>query len=154
MESAINFGPNIWFGGSLILFMVLLLLVQIRYLVRQVRSRDWPVIDATIQKGPTGMLNDDRRGNGMPAWFVGYSFKVNNSIYTGRFALYGNSGEVDRVRRDFPAGSIRVKYDPANPNISFLKESKDSRFGRLTPTQNPGQLKHFPSFDLQDLIRD
>jgi hypothetical protein len=52
----------------------------------------------------------------------------------------------------FSSASIRVRYDPANPGISFLKELNDPRFGSLAPTQNPQHLAQAPSFDLQDVL--
>jgi hypothetical protein len=150
--SAINLGPNAWISWIFVAFMVWLLLIQIRYIVRQVRSAGWPVIDATMQKGPTGFVPFGR-GEGIPAFFVGYTFLVGGEIYTGIFALYGNSDDVDRVRKNFPGGLIRVRYKPTDPRVSFLRELNDPRFVRLTATQNPQHLSKVPSFDLQDAIR-
>jgi len=96
-----------------------------------VQKRRLAVIDATIQKGPTGFVPIGR-GEGTPACFVGYAFRLNGSTYTGLFALYGNRDDVERVRKNFSSGSIRVRYNPANPSVSYLNELNDSRFGRLS----------------------
>jgi hypothetical protein len=42
-------------------------------MVRQYRSVGWPVVDATIQKGPAGFVPIGG-GEGTPACFVGYVF--------------------------------------------------------------------------------
>jgi hypothetical protein len=124
---------------------------QIRYFVRQSRAAGWPVIDATLQKGPTGLVSIGR--GGLPACFIGYTFRLDSSVYTGLFALYGSREDAERIHANFPAGSIRVRYNPSDPNISYLENLRDPRFGRLTPTQNPGHLKNIPTFDLQDVMR-
>ena len=126
-------------------------LTQIRYMVRQYSSVGWPVIDAKIQKGPTGFVPIGR-GRGTPACFIGYIFCVNGSTDTGLFALYGSSDDVERVHKNFSSGSIRIRYKPANPGISCLNELNNPRFERLVPTQNPQHLAQAPSFDLQDLM--
>jgi hypothetical protein len=150
MESAIIVGASSWILWLILPLLAWLLLTQTRYMFRQYKSVGWPVINATIQKGPTGFVPIGR-GKGTPACFVGYAFQVNGSNYTGLFALYGSSEDVDRVHKDYSSGSIRVRYDPANPGISYLDDLNNPRFGRLAPTQNPQHLAHVPSFDLQDV---
>jgi hypothetical protein len=151
MEPIIIVGASSWIWWLILPFLAWLLLTQILYMVRQYRSVGWPFIDATIQKGPTGFVPIGR-GEGTPACFVGYAFQLNGSTYTGLFALYGSRDDVERVRENFSGGLIRVRYNPANPSISYLNELNDPRFGRLTPTQNPQHLPEAPSFDLQDII--
>ena len=147
-------GASSWIWLLILPFLAWLLLAQIRYMVRQYKSVGWPVIDATIQNGPTGFVPiGSGRGQGTPAWSVGYAFRLNGSTYTGLFALYGSEDEVERVRMHFSGGSIRVRYDSANPSVSYLSELNDPRFGRLAPTQNPQHLAQAPSFDLQDIMR-
>lgn len=106
---------------------------------------------ATMQKGPIGFVPIGR-GNGTPACFVGYVFRVGGSTYTGLFALYGRSEDVDRFCGSFTGGSVLVRYNPASPEISYLNELNDPRFGPLTSTQNPQHLAQAPSFDLQDVM--
>jgi len=155
MEPVIITGASSWIWRIIVLpFLAWVLFTQIRFMVRQYRSVGWPVIDATIQKGPTGFVPiGSGRGQGTPAYFVGYAFRVNDSTYTGLFALYGSRDDVERVRKSFSDGSIRVRYNPANPSISYLNELNDPRFGRLARTQNPQHLAKAPSFDLQDIMR-
>jgi hypothetical protein len=152
MEPAIIVGASSWIWWLILPFLAWLLLTQIRYMVQQYRSVGWPTIDATIQKGPTGFVPIGR-GQGTPACFVGYAFRVNGSTYTGLFALYGSRDDVERANKNFSGGSIRVRYNPGNPSISYLNELNDLRFGRLAQTQNPQHLAQGPSFDLQDILR-
>jgi len=128
-----------------------LLFTQIRYMAQYYSSVGWPVADATIQNGPTGFVPISR-GEGTPACFIGYCFSVKGSTYTGLFALYGSRDDVERVHKNLTTGSIRVRYNPANPNGSFLVDLYDPRFERLVPTQNPAHLAKAPLFDLQDLV--
>ena len=128
------------------------LFTQFRYMARQFRSVGWPVVNATIQRGPIGFVPIGK-GEGTAACFIGYAFSVNGSTHAGMFALYGNRDNVETVHKSFPSGSIRVQYDPANPSVSCLADLRDPRFGSLVPTQNPAHLSNAPSFDLQDLIR-
>jgi hypothetical protein len=152
MATVILAGASSWIWWLALPLLALLLLPQIQYMVRQFRSVRWPVIDATIQKGPTGFVPIGS-GQGTPAYFVGYTFQVNGSTFSGLFALYGWRDDVERVSKNFSGGSIRVRYDPANPAISYVNNLSDPRFDRLTPTQNPQHLQQAPSFDLQNVLR-
>jgi hypothetical protein len=146
-------GASSWIWWLILPFLAWVLLVQIRYLIRQYSSVGWPTTEATIQKGPTGFVPiGSGRGRGTPACFIGYTFHVNGSLYTGLFALYGSSDDVDRVHKNFFSGSIRIRYNPANPSVSYLNELSDTRFEGLVPTQNPQHLAQAPSFDLGDVI--
>jgi|ERR1700693_376152 len=125
---------------------------QFRYMAQQYRSVGWPVVNATVQKGPIGFVPIGK-GEGTPACYIGYIFSVNGATHAGMFALYGSSDNVERVHKSFPVGSIRVKYDPANPDVSYLVDLRDPCFDSLVPTQNPTHLSNAPPFDLQDLVR-
>jgi hypothetical protein len=141
-----------WMWWLLIPVVGWVLFTQFRYMAQQYRSAGWPVVDATLQKGPIGFVRIGE-GEGTPACFIGYVFSVNGSRYAGIFALYGSGDNVERVHKNFPGGSIRVRYDPTNPNISSLVDLRNPLFDCLVPTQNPAHLSNAPSFDLQDLIR-
>ena len=141
-----------WMGWLLLPVVLWVLFIQFRYMARQFRSVSWPVVNATVQKGPIGFVPIGQ-GEGTPACFIGYIFSVNGSTYAGMFALYGRRDKVENVHKSFPSGPIRVQYDPANPSISCLADLRDPRFDSLVPTQNPAHLSNAPLFDLQDLIR-
>jgi hypothetical protein len=144
-------GQGSWIWWLVLPVVAWLLFTQIRYMARQYGSVGWPVVDATIQKGPTGFVPISR-GEGTPACFIGYCFSVKGTTYTGLFALYGGRDDVERVHKNLTSGSIRVRYNPANPNVSCLVDLHDPRFERLVPTQNPVHLANAPLFNLQDLI--
>ncbi len=150
MDPAIATAASSWFWWLILPFVAWVLLSQIRYMAGQYRSVRWPVIEATIQKGPVGFVPIGG-GQGTPASFVGYAFDVNGSTYTGLFALYGSGEDVERVNKSL-RGLICVRYNPANPGISYLNDLNDLRFGPLTPTQNPQHLSQAPAFDLKDVI--
>lgn len=153
MEPVIIVAASSWIWWLVLPVLAWVLLTQLRYMVQQYKSVGWPVIDTTIQKGPIGFVPiGSGRGTGAPACFVGYVFRVGGSSYAGLFALYGRSEDVDRYNQNFPGGSIRVRYDPTNPGISYLNELSDPRFGPLTSTQNRQHLAQAPSFDLQDVM--
>ena len=73
-----------------------LLFRQIRHMAQQHSSVRWPAVDATIQKGPTGLVPVVGRGP-TSACFIGYCFSVEGERYTGLFALYGREDNVERV---------------------------------------------------------
>src|SRR5215469_6033823 len=101
MEPAITAGASSWIWWAILPFLAWVLLTQFRYMVRQYKSIGWPVMEATMQKGPMGFVPIGG-GNGTPACFVGYVFCVGGSTYTGLFGLYGSSEDVDRFNRHFP----------------------------------------------------
>jgi hypothetical protein len=105
--------------------------VQIRNLLRRHRSKNWPTIDATVQTGALGGIFFGK-GASAAATFVGYAFDLHRRL----------AGSV-----------IPIRYDPSDPNISFLVESADPRFGGLAVAQNPEYLSQSPAFDLQDALR-
>ena len=128
-----------------------LLFRQIRHMAQQHSSVRWPAVDAAIQKGPTGLVPVVGRGP-TSACFIGYCFSVEGKRYTGLFALYGREDNVERVHKNFPSGSIRVRYNPADPSVSSLVDLRDPRFEDLEATQNPAHLVNAPLFDLKDAI--
>jgi hypothetical protein len=124
---------------------------QIRYLIGRYRRKRWPILDATMQKGAVGRVVIERAS--IPASFVGYSYTVQQVRYAGCFALCGGETQVRRLHDSLAGTSIRIRYDPLDPNTSFLVDYHDSRFDGLTATQSPDKLNQAPAFDLQDAIR-
>jgi hypothetical protein len=58
-----------------------------------------------------------------------------------------------KLSDDLPGGTIQIRYNPADPNVSYLVDCNDSRFEGLAATQNPEWLGQSPEFDLQDAAR-
>jgi len=87
-------GQGSWIWWLILSVVAWLLFTQIRYMARHYSSGSWPVVDASIQKGPTGFVPIGR-GQGTPACFLGYCFSVKDSTCTGLFALYGSRDDVE-----------------------------------------------------------
>ena len=110
------------------------------------------MIDAMVQKGA---LYDIPVGKGvtLSAAFMGYAYTVCGSRYAGLFAVCGDDQRVRELYEILPSHKIRIRCNPANPNVSFLADNGDALFGGLRATQNPDRLSYCPSFDLQDTLR-
>ena len=100
MKPVIIVAASSWIWWLVLPVLAWVLLSQIRYMVQQYKSVGWPVTDATLQKGPMGFVPiGSGKGNGTPASFVGYVFRVGGSQYTGLFALYGRNEDAERFNR-------------------------------------------------------
>lgn len=121
------------------------------YILFRRRRKEWPVTDALIQKGTIGQVDLGEAGT-KPAVFMGYAFKVNGVRYARYFVLFGNEGRVRDLHRRLRGSPLQVRYDPADPNSSFLVNYHDSRFEGLVASQAPTFLTAAPAFDLRDAI--
>jgi hypothetical protein len=143
---------------ELIFFLALLLIlgawyfVQIRHFVLRFRSKRWPIVNATVQRGCVGKISVGKGGS-IPAAFLGYAYLVQGVRYVGLFAVCGDDPKVRKLNEGLPGCTIQVRYDPSSPDRSFLVNESDPRFEELTASQNPDRLEQSPSFDLQDAIR-
>jgi hypothetical protein len=126
--------------------------VQAVYFVRRLRSRRWPTADATIQKGALGGVSVGR-GASVPASFMGYAFVVNNVRYAGLFAVCGDQAFLHRLNNRLNGQTIQIRYNHSDPNMSFLVDYYDQRFGGQVATQNPERPESAPPFDIQNAIR-
>ncbi len=126
--------------------------IQIPYLVRYCRRKNWPSADATIQKGTMGLINRGRNSF-VPACFLGYAFKVEGERYAGYFVLIGKAATLRQIREQLDGKPIQIRYSPSDPNTSLLMDHKDLRFEGLKASQDPDWLNQAPTFDLQDAIR-
>jgi hypothetical protein len=126
-----------------------------KHFFMRLRSRNWPVADATVQPGATARiaLGGNRH---FPSFrlvsFSGYRFVVIGSHYAGMFALYGNDESARDLQRVLIGTPIKVRYNPSDPNTSYLADIHDSRFRELTATQNSAILDQSPAFDLRDVM--
>ena len=125
--------------------------VTIRYWVRRCRRNQWPSTDAVIQRGALGRVSV---GKGTVfAGFMGYAYKVEGARYGGFFVLLGRESTIEKLHGSLAGSHLLIRYDPSDPNISFLVDYKDLRFEGLSAKQNPELLSQAPAFDLQDAIR-
>ena len=146
-------GSGGWFPAIIYsALLVWILSIEIPYLLKYLRRKNWPSANATIQKGAMGRIS---RGKGgfIPACFIGYTFKVQDERYAAYFVLVGNEEALEKLNKNLSGGSLEIRYDPSDHNISLLVDYHDFRFAGLTASQDPEWLSQAPSFDLQDVIR-
>jgi hypothetical protein len=84
---------------------------------------------------------------------MGYAYVLDGKRYAGFFVIYGNDLKVSKLHADLAGHTVRIRYNPSDPNTSLLENFSDSRFGGLTATQNAEWLSQAPAFDLQDALR-
>lgn len=113
-------------------FMAAVVLVELRFFLRRWHSVKWPTITATIHADSVGSI-----GKGGRAAFFTYQFDLRSKSYAGRFALATNEDRGSKLLNDLDSLPIEVRYNPRRPNLSFLVNLYDSRFGGVAATQNP-----------------
>ena len=84
---------------------------------------------------------------------MGYAYIVQGVQYAGFFALYDDDSHVRKLSDGLSGDTVQIRYNPSDPNVSFLVDRNDSRFEGLAATQNPEWLEQSPAFDLQDAVR-
>ncbi|MGB8323245.1 MAG: hypothetical protein WCE52_09820 [Candidatus Acidiferrum sp.] len=126
--------------------------VQVRHLLRRYSSGGWPTANALVQKGAVGTISFGR-GATSPAAFLGYSFFVQGARYAGIFAVYGAEDLVRTIQSGLAGASIDVRFSPSDPNVSYLVDLHDVRFGGLSATQNPEWLDQAPAFSIGDALQ-
>jgi hypothetical protein len=99
-------------------------LVQIRYFLQRLRSKSWPAVDAILQKGCLAKISFGE-GASAPATFFGYAYIVHGVRYAGFFALYGSDIQVRKLQNVLVDCPIQIRYNPSDPNVSFLVEYRD-----------------------------
>lgn len=121
------------------------------YVVVRKRRKQWPVANALIQKGTMGQLDLGEAGT-KPAAFMGYSFKANGLCYAYCFVLCGSEVRIKDLYRRLPGNPVQVRYDPSDPNTSFLVNCHDVLFEGLVASQASTFLAQAPAFDVRDAI--
>ena len=111
---------------------VAIAIIELRFLIRRWLSAKWPTTTAIIHAQSV-----DSIGKGGRAAFFTYQFDLQSNSYAGRFALATNEERGSKLLDDLDGLPIEVRYDPRRPNLSFLVNPYDSRFGGVAATQNP-----------------
>jgi len=128
----------------LIFFLILLAFTawwygtQIRYHLKRIASRRWPVVSAVIQKGGVRPLAGSK-GSRIYGSFFGYAYLLNGTRYAALFALVCGEERANQLQNTV-IGDITIRYNPADPSVSFLRDPYDQRFEGIVATQNPGWL--------------
>jgi hypothetical protein len=124
---------------------------QGRHLVQQYSSRKWPSIEAVIQRGAIGPVN---MGKGaVNGCFLGYSFQAAETRYAGFFVIFCDHDKSAQLQKELPGATLQVRYKRSDPNVSYLADRQDPRFGWQGASQNPEYLNQAPPFDLKDAVR-
>ena len=125
---------------------------QGRYWFQKRTSRNWPSLGAVIQRGAVGPVSIGK--GALNGCFLGYAFQVNSTRYAGFFVIFCDEDKVaGQLQRDLPGTSVEIHYVPSDPNISYLADVYDPRFGWQGANQNPDYLSQAPAFDLADAMR-
>ena len=97
----------------------------VRYQSRLFRSRSWPVVPGSVQKGeilhsgPTKILQLPFRS------LLGYAYKVNGRPYWGLFALVAEDRETaEKLQKQAEGSPVTVGYNPKNPEVSLLEDKE------------------------------
>jgi hypothetical protein len=114
------------FDCALLLMLLLLGVRNYRYYSIKSKSVNWPVTQATIEKGE-GKFNGPFLSllpGYVPKSLFGYSYKVEGIRYIGFFAITGNidvalGEEWDRQEK-LNGKNLIVRYDPHHPQRSFV----------------------------------
>ncbi len=112
----------------------------VRYELRKFRSRGWPVVLGTIQKGEilhsgaTKFLYVPFRS------LLGYTYTVNGHPYWGYFALVAEDRDLaEKLQLQAEGRPVSVRYDPKTPEVSLLEDRE--LLGRRV-IQDPMYLDH------------
>ncbi len=150
MDSSSSFG--------LIFFLILLAAMawwygtQIRHYLKRIASRRWPFVSAVIQKGGVRPLAGSK-GSRVYGSFFGYAYILNGTRYAALFALICGQERAEQLQNRVN-GDITIRYNPADPNVSFLCDPYDQRFGGIAATQNPEWLNQEGDLDTTSLKLD
>jgi hypothetical protein len=125
--------------------------IQGRHLVQQYSSRKWPSMEGVIQRGAIGPV---KMGKGsVNGCFLGYSFQVAETRYAGFFVIFCDHDKSAQLQKGLPGATLQVRYKLSDPNVSYLADRQDPRFGWQGASQNPEYLNQAPAFDLEDALR-
>jgi hypothetical protein len=150
MDSSSSFG--LVFFLILLAFMAWWYGTQIRYYLKRIGSRRWPLVSAAIQKGGVRPLAGSK-GSRVYGSFFGYAYILNGTRYAAFFALICGEERAKQLQNTIN-GDISVRYNPVDPNVSFLSDPYDQRFGGITATQNPEWLNRGGGLDTTSLKLD
>jgi hypothetical protein len=112
----------------------------VRYQSKLFRSRGWPIVPGTVQKGEvlsrgaTNILYVPFRS------LLGYAYKVNGRPYWGLFALIAeDSYTAEKLQKQAEGRPVTVRYNPKTPGVSLLEDRQ--LLGRRV-IQDPFYLDH------------
>lgn len=107
-------------GGALALWGITR---AVRYQSKLFRSRTWPIVPGTVQKGEilsrgaTTFLKVPFRS------LLGYAYQVNGRRYWGLFALIAEDRDTaEKLQKQAEGRPVSVRYNPKSPEMSLLED--------------------------------
>ncbi len=95
----------------------------VRYQSRLFRSRSWPTVAGTVQKGEilsrgaTTFLKVPFRS------LLGYAYQANGRSYMGLFALIAEDRDTaEKLQKQAEGRQVTVRYNPKSPEVSLLED--------------------------------
>jgi|SRR5579862_9062785 len=105
-------------GGSLAVWGIFR---AVRYHLKLFRSRNWPTVRGTVQKG------EILQGGATTFLYVpcrsllGYSYTIDGSPYFGFFAFIAQDRETaEKLQKEAEGQAVTVRYNPKSPAESLL----------------------------------
>jgi Protein of unknown function (DUF3592) len=94
---------------------------EVRYEMKVLRSRNWPVVQGFVQKGEI-LHSGATKFIQLPfRSLLGYRYEVNGGSHWGLFALAAEDmGVAEGLQKEADGKSVLVKYDPDHPDVSLL----------------------------------
>jgi hypothetical protein len=123
-----------------------------RYWYKRYCSRRWPIANATIQRAGIELIYVGRGGS-IHGSFFGYIFIVAGVQHVGMFIMTGNVARITAMQNDLSGKIIEIRYDPDDPNTSFVAHRYDLIFQSLHVTQNPDWLQCAPEISIRDVMK-
>ena len=95
----------------------------VRYQSKLFRSRTWPVVPGTVQKGEILQSGATKNLYVPFRCLLGYAYSVNGQSYWGLFALVTEDRETaEKLQKQGEGGIVTVRYNPKSPEVSLLKD--------------------------------
>ena len=95
----------------------------VRYQLKLWRSRSWPTLPGTVQKGE---ILHSGRTNFLRVPFrslLGYAYTVNGHSYWGLFALIAEGLDTaEKLQKQADGKPVSVRHKPNHPEVSLLEE--------------------------------
>ena len=104
---------------------VLWMVPMIRYLLRRWRSRDWPVVPGTIQRGQVLRRGEqDTKPSFTPVCLGTLTRSMVRATRVCSFLVAGDEETAQNLQKQGAVGNVNVRYNPRKPEISFLQEKE------------------------------
>ena len=110
---------------------------SVRYFFRKWSSANWPMTDATVQRGQVGRGGPSKYAALVYRSVFGYIYSVNGSQYAGLFVVVvGSEEKASELQRRLDGVRVRVRYHPSHPETSIVK-GLPGEFAGLVANQDP-----------------